>query len=45
MRAVALFLELLREKRNRGSRPKPPVEIERIWDSIPQRINDKAFAS
>ena len=28
--AVGLFLELLREKRNRGYRPKPSVEIPRI---------------
>jgi predicted DNA-binding WGR domain protein len=44
-RAIALFLELLREKRNRGYKPKPPVEIDGIWDSLPRRVNDKAIAS
>jgi len=28
--AVILFLDVLREKRKRGYRPKPPVEIQRI---------------
>lgn len=44
-RAIALFLEILREKRNRGYKPKPPVEIEGIWNSLPQRVNDNAVAS
>lgn len=28
--AVSLFLDVLREKRKRGYRPKPPVDIPRI---------------
>jgi predicted DNA-binding WGR domain protein len=43
--AVGLFLELLREKRNRGYRPKPAVEIRKIRHSSSQRVNDKALAS
>lgn len=43
--AIGLFLELLREKRKRGYRPKPPVEIQQIRHSSSQRVNDKALAS
>ncbi|NTJ11738.1 WGR domain-containing protein [Rhizobium lusitanum] len=43
--AVGLFLEILREKRNRGYRPKPSVEIPAIRRSSPQRVDDKALAS
>jgi predicted DNA-binding WGR domain protein len=43
--AICLFLELLREKRRRGYRPKPPVEIPQILHSSSQRVNDKAVAS
>ena len=28
--AVSLFLDVLREKRKRGYKPKPPVDIQRI---------------
>ncbi len=28
--AINLFLDVLREKRKRGYRPKPPVDIKRI---------------
>lgn len=43
--AVDLFLELLREKRNRGYRPKPAVEIPAVRHSSMQRVDDKALAS
>ncbi|PSH54727.1 WGR domain-containing protein [Phyllobacterium endophyticum] len=43
--AIGLFFELLREKRNRGYRPKPPVEIQRLGHSSLQRVSDKLFAS
>jgi predicted DNA-binding WGR domain protein len=43
--AIGLFLELLRQKRNRGYRPKPPVEIPAIRHSSPHRVNDKLIAS
>ncbi|MGO4568697.1 WGR domain-containing protein [Rhizobium sp. 2YAF20] len=43
--AIGLFLELLREKRNRGYRPKSPVEIKVIRHSSPQHVDDKASAS
>lgn len=43
--AIALFLDLLREKRKRGYKAKPPVEIPKIRHSSLQRINDKALAS
>jgi predicted DNA-binding WGR domain protein len=43
--AIGLFLELLHEKRNRGYRPKPSVEIPAIRHSSSQRVNDKATAS
>ncbi|MQB45963.1 MULTISPECIES: WGR domain-containing protein [Rhizobium] len=43
--AIGLFLELLRERRKRGYRPKPPVEIPTIRHSSSQRINDKLIAS
>jgi predicted DNA-binding WGR domain protein len=39
--AVGLFLELLHEKRNRGYRPKPSVEIPAMRYSSSQRVNDK----
>lgn len=38
--AVSLFLELVREKLNRGYRPKPPVEIPQVRHSSSQRVND-----
>ncbi len=43
--AVDLFLELLREKRRRGYRPKPSVETPRIEYFLPQRVNDKPLSS
>jgi predicted DNA-binding WGR domain protein len=43
--AIGLFLNLLREKRNRGYRPKPSVEIAAIRHSSLQRVNDKASVS
>lgn len=43
--AVGLFLQLLREKRKRGYKPKPAVEIRKIRYLSSQRGNDKALAS
>jgi predicted DNA-binding WGR domain protein len=43
--AVGLFLELLREKRRRGYRPKPSVEIPRSECFSPQSVNDKPDSS
>jgi predicted DNA-binding WGR domain protein len=43
--AVGLFLELLRKKRKRGYRPKPPVEIPQIAHASSQCVNDKASPS
>ena len=43
--AIGLFLELLRERRKRGYRPKPPVEIRTIRHLSSQRVNDKLIAS
>jgi len=39
--AVSLFLELLRQKRNRGYGPKRVVEIQHFQHSLPQLRNDK----
>lgn len=43
--AIGLFLELLREKRKRGYRPKSTVETPEIRRSTSQRVNDKLIAS
>jgi predicted DNA-binding WGR domain protein len=43
--AVSLFFELLRERRRRGYRPKPSVEIPRIECFSPQCVNDKPAPS
>ncbi|MEZ2223401.1 WGR domain-containing protein [Rhizobium sp. RCC_161_2] len=43
--AIGLFLELLRQKQNRGYRPKPAVEIPAIQYSSPHRFNDKLNAN
>jgi len=43
--AVGLFLELLLQKRNRGYRPKPPVDIRSISTITSLPVDKKPIAS
>jgi predicted DNA-binding WGR domain protein len=43
--AVSLFLDVLREKRKRGYRPKRPVDIQGIHSLVPTVVDDNSEIS